>query len=64
MLSLVYKIISKLFALRLQGFMSVLVDKEQTGFIKGCHILDNILSLKVGKEYMKIKKITNVIVEA
>lgn len=57
MLNLIYKIISKLLTLQIQPFVPRLVDKEQTGFIKGQKILDNILTLKIEKEHMKIKKI-------
>lgn len=56
MLTLIYKIISKLVALRIQLVMTKLVDKEQTCVIKGRHILDNILMLKIGKEFVKFKK--------
>lgn len=57
MLTFIYKLISKLLARHLQPFMHGLVDREQSGFIKGHKILDNILALKVGKEYIKLKKL-------
>lgn len=56
MLTLIYKIINKLISLRIQLVLPKLVAKEQTGFIKGHRILDNILSLKIGKEHVKFKK--------
>lgn len=32
------------------------MDAQQIGFVRGRHILDNILAYKVGKEFSKIKK--------
>lgn len=63
MLTLIYKIISKLIALRIQPLMGRLVDKEQIGFIERCHILDNILMLKIGKEFVKFKKLAAVLLK-
>lgn len=33
--------------------MPHIVDYQQTGFIKGYHIQDNILAFKLGKEFVK-----------
>lgn len=57
MLSLIYKVVRKLLALCLEAFMSTLVYKEQFGFIKGRWILDNIILLKIGKEFVIFKKL-------
>lgn len=63
MLMLIYKFISKILALCLQPFMSFPVDKERTGFIKGYKIIDNILALKIGKEYVKFKKLLTLVLK-
>lgn len=57
MLSLIYKILSKILATHLKPFMQFLVDLEESGFIKGRKILDNILAFKIGKDYAKFKKL-------
>lgn len=41
--------------------MRKLVDKERTGFIKGLRILDNILMLKIDKEYVQIKNLATLL---
>lgn len=56
MLTLIYKIISKLLATRFKPFLPSLVDAEKTGFVNGRHILDNILAYKVGREFSRIKR--------
>lgn len=56
-MTLLYKIISKLLANTLKPFMPFLVDEEQTGFIAGRQILDNILAFRVGKDYLKSRRL-------
>ncbi|KAL3681900.1 hypothetical protein R1sor_024856 [Riccia sorocarpa] len=50
LMSLAYKIVSKILATRLRRVVAKLVDKEQTGFIEGRNIMDNVVSLKLGQE--------------
>jgi hypothetical protein len=42
-----YKLIAKLISNRLKSFIPALVDKQQAGFVKGCHIEDNILTMSL-----------------
>ncbi|CAM6129539.1 unnamed protein product [Calypogeia fissa] len=51
MLTITHKIAAKLLAGRIKPISPRLVSAEQTGFIAGCSILDNILAFKVGTEY-------------
>lgn len=44
--------------------MHFLVDIQQTGFIRGRHILDNFLTYKVGKEFAKTSKVIGHVFEA
>jgi hypothetical protein len=50
LLNVPYKIIAKLLADRLKHILPNLVDIQQTGFIQGCSIHDNILTLKLAQE--------------
>lgn len=51
MLNLVYKIISKLLANRLKPLMGLLIDSQQSGFIAGRSIVDNLLIFRIAKEH-------------
>ncbi|KAL3675999.1 hypothetical protein R1sor_025947 [Riccia sorocarpa] len=51
LMTLTYKIISKILACRLKMHMPILVDAQQTGFVAGRQITDNVLSLKLGQEW-------------
>ncbi|KAL3690974.1 hypothetical protein R1sor_004625 [Riccia sorocarpa] len=53
LMSLTYKIVSKLLANRIKLLMPFLVDAQQTGFISGRQITDNILSVKLGQEWAR-----------
>lgn len=57
MLSLIYKLTRKLIVARVKTLLEFLVDLQQIGFIRGCKILDNILAFKVGKDFVKAKKL-------
>lgn len=57
LLTLIYKILSKIIANRIKPFMELLVDPQQTGFIFGQNIMDNILAFTVGKEYVRLRKL-------
>jgi hypothetical protein len=50
LLNVPYKLVAKLIANRLRSILSKLVDTQQTGFMKGRHIQDNILTLKFSQE--------------
>jgi hypothetical protein len=47
LLNVPYKVIAKLLANRLKQILPDIVDIQQTGFIKGRSIHDNILTLKL-----------------
>ncbi|KAL3682519.1 hypothetical protein R1sor_000541 [Riccia sorocarpa] len=53
LLTLHYKIVTKLLALRLAVLLPTLVPSEQAGFIRTRSSLDNILSLQLAHEYLK-----------
>ncbi|KAL3680581.1 hypothetical protein R1sor_023537 [Riccia sorocarpa] len=47
LLTMTYKIVAKIFAIRLRGMIPELIDSQQTGFVAGPNIIDNILSLRL-----------------
>lgn len=57
LLTLIYKILSKILANRIKPFMDLLVDSQQAGFIPGRSIIDNILAFNVGKEFVRLRKL-------
>ncbi|KAL3699503.1 hypothetical protein R1sor_017525 [Riccia sorocarpa] len=53
LINLTYKIVTKILATRVRSMMPQLVDPQQSGFIQGRFITDNVLSLKLGQEWAK-----------
>lgn len=51
MLTTTYKIISKILAERLKPMVPKVVDQQQTGFVQGKCITDNIIAFKLGQEH-------------
>lgn len=51
MLTMTYKVISKLLVERFKPIIPQLVDKQQMGFFQGRCITDNILAFKLGQEH-------------
>ncbi|KAL3681233.1 hypothetical protein R1sor_024189 [Riccia sorocarpa] len=51
LMSLTYKIVSKIIANRVKTLLPNLIDPQQTGFVMGRRISDNILSPKIGQEW-------------
>ncbi|KAL3689740.1 hypothetical protein R1sor_016049 [Riccia sorocarpa] len=51
LMSLSYKIVTKILANRLRGILPKLVDPQQNGFVQGRQITDNVMSLKLGQEW-------------
>ncbi|KAL3692706.1 hypothetical protein R1sor_006357 [Riccia sorocarpa] len=51
LLEITYKLIAKILAERLKPFMASLVSMNQTGFIPGRSIFDNVLSLRFGQDW-------------
>ncbi|KAL3686155.1 hypothetical protein R1sor_004177 [Riccia sorocarpa] len=49
-----YKIIAKIIAVRLKDMLPGLIDLQQTGFVAGRNIIDNILSLRLGQEWAQV----------
>ena len=56
LLNVVYKIFTKFLTLRLEPIMGKIINKCQTGFIKGRNILDGIMSLHEILYDTKVKK--------
>ncbi|KAL3683686.1 hypothetical protein R1sor_001708 [Riccia sorocarpa] len=54
LLTMTYKIVAKIFAIRLRGMIPELIDSQQTGFVAGRNIIDNILSLRLGQEWAQV----------
>ncbi|KAL3698494.1 hypothetical protein R1sor_012570 [Riccia sorocarpa] len=50
-MSLTYKVINKILAVRLRGLLPKLVEPQQTGFVMGRNITDNVLGLKLSQEW-------------
>lgn len=55
-LTTTYKIVSKILTKRLKPMIPNLVDRQQTGFIKGRCITDNLLTWKLGQEHAQATK--------
>lgn len=53
MLTSTYKIIAKILVERFKPIVPKIVDKQQTGFVQGRCILDNLLALKLGQEHAR-----------
>ncbi|KAL3695340.1 hypothetical protein R1sor_009416 [Riccia sorocarpa] len=53
LMSCTYKIISKLIATRIKKLLPGLVAAEQTGFVPGRRIEDNVLTLRMAEEWSK-----------
>ncbi|KAL3698377.1 hypothetical protein R1sor_012453 [Riccia sorocarpa] len=51
LLTMTYKIVANIIALRLKDILPRLIDTQQTGFVTGRNIIDNILSLRLGQEW-------------
>ncbi|KAL3677357.1 hypothetical protein R1sor_027305 [Riccia sorocarpa] len=49
-----YKIIAKIIAVCLKGMLPGIIDSQQTGFVAGRNIIDNILSLRLGQEWAAV----------
>ncbi|KAL3679416.1 hypothetical protein R1sor_022372 [Riccia sorocarpa] len=54
LLTTTYKIIAKIFAWRLKAMLPDIVDQQQTGFIAGRSIVENILSLRMAQEWVPV----------
>ncbi|KAL3682664.1 hypothetical protein R1sor_000686 [Riccia sorocarpa] len=52
LLTTTYKIIAKIFACRLKPMLPDIIDQQQTGFISGRSIVENILSLRMTQEWV------------
>lgn len=51
MITTTYKIICKFLAKHFMPIVPKIVEKQQTGFVQGHCILDNILALELGQEH-------------
>lgn len=63
MLNIDYKIIAKLLASRLQLVLPKLVMPQQTGFVKGRNMYDNILSLWLTQDLAKQRRMEGVFIK-
>ena len=54
--SIFYKIISKIMVYRMQGFISRIISSNQSTFVKGRLIFDNILVAHEWMHYLKNKR--------
>ncbi|KAL3697986.1 hypothetical protein R1sor_012062 [Riccia sorocarpa] len=54
LLTMTYKIIAKIIAVRLKRMLPGIIDSQQTGFAAGRNIIDNILSLRLGQEWAAV----------
>ncbi|KAL3689655.1 hypothetical protein R1sor_015964 [Riccia sorocarpa] len=51
LLTMTYKIMAKIIAVRLKDILPRLIDTQQMGFVAGRNIIDNILTLRLGQEW-------------
>ncbi|KAL2608299.1 hypothetical protein R1flu_026872 [Riccia fluitans] len=56
LMNFTYKLVAKILANRLKALNPLLVDSQQTGFIAGRNITENILALKLGQEWASISR--------
>ncbi|KAL3675882.1 hypothetical protein R1sor_025830 [Riccia sorocarpa] len=56
LLTTTYKIIAKIIAGRLKQMLPGLVNRQQTGFIAGRDILENVLSLRLAQEWAQVSR--------
>ncbi|KAL3692001.1 hypothetical protein R1sor_005652 [Riccia sorocarpa] len=54
LLTTTYKIVAKIIAWRLRDMLPGIIDRQQTGFIAGRSIVENILSLRMSQEWMPV----------
>ncbi|KAL3679689.1 hypothetical protein R1sor_022645 [Riccia sorocarpa] len=54
LLTMTYKIIAKVIATLLKEMLPGIIDSQQTGFVAGRNIIDNILSLRLGQEWAQV----------
>ncbi|KAL3695821.1 hypothetical protein R1sor_009897 [Riccia sorocarpa] len=54
LLTMTYKIVAKIIAVRLKSILPRLIDTQQTGFVAGRNIIHNILSLRLGQEWAQV----------
>ncbi|KAL3679848.1 hypothetical protein R1sor_022804 [Riccia sorocarpa] len=54
LLTITYKIIAKVIATRLKEMLPEIIDSQQTGFVAGRNIIDNILSLRLGQKWAQV----------
>ncbi|KAL3691828.1 hypothetical protein R1sor_005479 [Riccia sorocarpa] len=52
LLTTTYKIIAKIIAWRLKTFLPGIIDQQQTGFIAGRNIVENVLSLRLAQDWV------------
>ncbi|KAL3687547.1 hypothetical protein R1sor_013856 [Riccia sorocarpa] len=57
LLCIIYKLIAKVLATRLKDIIPKLVDEEQTGFVSGRNIMDNIVCVKLSQDFAEREKL-------
>ena len=56
MMTVIYKLMAKMIAIRMMPSLSDIVSPHRHGFIKGRSVYDNILAIMVGMEYAQFEK--------
>ncbi|CAM6124136.1 unnamed protein product [Calypogeia fissa] len=60
MLTTIYKLIAKIIALRIKVFLPRMIAPQQTGFIPGRHILENISVAWLTMDWIKAKRLPSI----
>ncbi|KAL3680548.1 hypothetical protein R1sor_023504 [Riccia sorocarpa] len=63
LLTTTYKIVAKIMAMRLKHMLPGIIDLQQTGFVTGRSIVDNVMSLRLAQEWAGVTRQDSIFVK-